>query len=118
MGKTVAGILLKPAETANKPVYIASFTPTQNEILSVLEETTGKKWTVEKISTVDAKTQGFEALGKGDMSGFVGILMASTYGPGNGNDFSKNAVLSNDLLGLPEEDLKTVTKALVEGNEV
>jgi nucleoside-diphosphate-sugar epimerase len=118
VGKTVAGILLKPAETANKPVYIASFTPTQNEILSVLEETTGKKWTVEKISTVDAKTQGFEALGKGDMSGFVGILMASTYGPGNGNDFSKNAVLSNDLLGLPEEDLKTVTKALVEGNEV
>lgn len=83
-----------------------------------MKEITGKEWTVEKITTADAKTQGFEALGKGDMSGFVGILMASTYGPGNGNDFSKNAVLSNDLLGLPEEDLKTVTKAIVEGKEV
>lgn len=114
----MAGILSHPAETANKSIYVASFTPTQNEILSVLEEATGEKWTVQKISTADAKIQGFEALGKGDMTGIVGVLMASTYGPGNGNDFSKDADLSNDLLGLPKEDLKTVTEAIVKGKDV
>jgi hypothetical protein len=52
------------------------------------------------------------------MSGFRGILMSSTYGPENGNDFTKHATLSNDLLGLPKEDLKTVTKAIIDGKDV
>lgn len=114
VAQAVAGILSKPAETANKRLFIASFTPTQNEILAVLEEATGKKWKTEKITTTDAKLKGYEALGKGDFSGIRGILMASTYGPANGNDFTKHTTLSNDLLGLPKEDLKTVTKAAVE----
>jgi len=114
VGQAVAGILSKPRETANKRIYVASFTPSQNEILAVLEEVTGKKWTTNKISIQDAKVQGFEKIGKGDMSGFAGILMSSTYGPACGNDFRKNATLSNELLGLPKEDLKTVTKAVVD----
>jgi len=114
IAQAVVSILSKPKETANKRLYIASFSPTQNEILSVLEELTGKKWKTEKISTEDAKVKGFEALGKGDFSGIANIVMSSTYGPANGNDFSKNATLSNDLLGLPKEDLKTVTKAVVD----
>jgi len=114
IAQAVVSILSKPKETANKRLYIASFSPTQNEILSVLEELTGKKWKTEKISTEDAKVKGFEALGKGDFSGIASILMSSTYGPANGNDFSKNATLSNDLLGLPKEDLKAVTKAVVD----
>ena len=83
-----------------------------------MEEATGKKWTTEHISTDEAKIKGFEALGKGDMSGFIGVLMASTYGKDNGNDFEKNAVLSNELLGLSAENLKDVTKAIVEGKDV
>lgn len=113
-GQAVAGILSKPQETANKRIYVASFTPTQNEVLAVLEELTGKKWTTNKISIQDAKAQGFEKLGKGDMSGIASILMSSTYGPDCGNDFTKHATLSNELLGLPKEDLKTVTKAVVD----
>lgn len=118
VGKAVSGILNNPAATANKSLYVASFTPTQNDILAVLENATGKKWEVEKITTADAMVQGFEALGKGDMSGLVGVLMASTCGPANGNNFTKNAVLSNDLLGLPKEDLNIVTRAILEGKDV
>jgi len=115
VGQAVAGVLSKPKETANKRIYIASFEPTQNEILAILEELTGSKWTTTKISTPDAKARGFEKFGKGDMyGGFVDVLMASTYGPENGGQFSKSAGLSNDLLGLPKEDLKTVTKAVVD----
>jgi hypothetical protein len=116
VGKAVAGILSKPAETANKGLFIASFTPNQNEILATLEEITGKKWAVEKASTTEALQQGREKLGKGDMSGFFQLLIASTLGPENGNNYEESATLSNDLLGLPKEDLKTVTKAVLEGN--
>ncbi|KAL6408677.1 hypothetical protein AUP68_07621 [Ilyonectria robusta] len=118
VGQAVASILSKPAETENKGLFIASFTPSQNEILAALEEATGKKWTVNKVGIADAISQGFEALGKGDLSGFVGVLMGSTYGPGNGNDFPKNGGVSNELLGLPKEDLKAVTAAIVEGKDV
>ncbi|KAH7116451.1 hypothetical protein EDB81DRAFT_733996, partial [Dactylonectria macrodidyma] len=100
VGRAIAGILSKPAETANKCLFVASFTPTQNQILATLEEVTGKKWSVNKISITDAITHGFQALGQGDMSGFMGVLMGSTYGPGNGNDFPKNVGVSNELLGL------------------
>lgn len=80
-----------------------------------MEELTGTKWTTTKISTPDAKARGFEALGKGDIhAGIVDVLMASSYGPENGNQFSKSAGLSNELLGLPKENLKTVTKAVVD----
>ncbi|KAH7118692.1 isoflavone reductase family protein [Dactylonectria estremocensis] len=118
VGQAVAGILAKPAETANKSLFVASFTPTQNEILAVLEEVTGEKWEVNKIGIADSITQGFQALGKGDMSGFVGVFMGSTYGPGNGNDFPKSGGLSNELLGLPKEDMKAVTAAILEGKDV
>ncbi|KAF7553248.1 hypothetical protein G7Z17_g3750 [Cylindrodendrum hubeiense] len=118
VGQAIAGILSKPAETANKGLFVASFTPTQNEILATLEEITEKKWAINKISITDAISQGFQALGNGDMSGFIGVLMGSTYGPENGNNFPENGGVSNKLLGLPKEDLKMVTKAVVEGKDV
>jgi len=117
VGLAVASILSKPSETANKSIYIQSFNPTQNEILAVLEEITDAKWKVDTISTGDALVQGYEKLGKGDMSGIVGVLMSSTYGAANGNDFTKHATLSNELLGLPKEDLKTVTREIVESGK-
>jgi hypothetical protein len=116
VGKAVAGILSKPAETANKGLYIASFTPNQNEILAALEDVTGKKWAVEKATSTEALQQGREKFGKGDMSGFLQLLLASILDPENGNNFEASATLSNGLLGLPKEDLKTVTKAVLEGN--
>jgi hypothetical protein len=54
VGLAVASILSKPAETANKSIYIQSFNPTQNEILAALEEITDMKWKVDTISTGDA----------------------------------------------------------------
>ena len=72
---------------------------------------------MDTISTGDALVQGYEKLGKGDMSGFVGVLMSSTYGPANGNDFGRYATLSNELLGQPKEDLKTVTREVVESGK-
>lgn len=117
VGLAVASILSKPAETANKSIYIQSFNPTQNEILAALEEVTEAKWKVDTISTGDALVQGYEKLGKGDMSGIIGVLMSSTYGPANGNDFTKHATLSNELLGLPKEDLKAVTREFLESGK-
>jgi hypothetical protein len=46
-------VLKHPEETANKYIQVASFVTTQNEVLSLLEEETGTKWTVEKKNTAD-----------------------------------------------------------------
>jgi len=118
VAKAVTAIFSKPAETANKPIYVASFTPTQNQILAVLEETTGEKWTVTKTTTAESLKVGQEKVQKGDLQGLSNLVLVAIYGPQYGSDFERNATLSNELLGLPKEDFKAVTKAIVEGKEV
>ena len=119
IGKAVAAILSKPAETANKELYIASFITTQNEILAALEKATGKKYNITKTTTSETFGQGHIKMDKGESAeGFRDVLRVSTYGKGHGNDFGGNATLSNDLLGLPKEDLYTVTEKVVEGEDV
>lgn len=49
----MGGILSNPAETANKCLFVACFTPSQNEISAILEIHSGK-WKVEKIGIAEA----------------------------------------------------------------
>ncbi|KAH7007439.1 hypothetical protein EDB80DRAFT_684673 [Ilyonectria destructans] len=117
VSQVVGGVLSIPAKTVNKCLFVASFTPSQNEILAILENHSGKL-TVENIGVPDAITQGFETSSKGDMSEYVGALMGSTSGPGNGNYFPTNGGISNELPKLPEENLVEVTNAIVDGRDV
>jgi hypothetical protein len=119
IAKAVAAILSKPAETANKELYIASFIPTQNEVIAAIEKATGKQYKITKTTTGEALQQGYEKMGKGQIrEGFTDALRASTFGKDYGNNFGGAGALSNDLLGLPKEDLYTVTKKVADGEEV
>lgn len=109
IGQAIAGVLKHPEETANKYIEVASFTTTQNELLKILEEETGAKWTVEHKKTEDSQKLADEKLSKGDYSAFGDYLKQYLYGDGKGQS-PKEAELANTMLGLPKEDLRATIK--------
>ena len=118
VGNAVVAVLSKPEETANQFIYVDSFTATQNEILTELEKATGERWKVTESTTEEAKAEGQALFAKGDYSGLLLLLKAIFLGEGYGSDFTKDAVLGNEKLGLPNQDLVSTVTALAAGKAV
>ena len=118
VGNAVVAVLSKPEETANQFIYVDSFTATQNEILAELEKATGERWRVTESTTEEAKAEGQALFAKGDYSGLLLLLKAIFLGEGYGSDFTKDAVLGNEKLGLPNQDLVSTVTALAAGRAV
>lgn len=113
IAKAVASILKHPQETANRYLSIASFQPTQNELLKIAEEETGSKWTVAHEDTSELQKIGEDKLAKGDYSAFLQLLRVHLYRDGEGHALKDNEK-ANKLLGLPEdEDLRAEFKKLL-----
>ncbi|KAI0506661.1 hypothetical protein F5B22DRAFT_622796 [Xylaria bambusicola] len=114
IGKAVAAVFKHPEPTTNRYISIASFNPTQNEILALVEKITGEKWTVNKVSTAEQQKIGLEKLGKGDYSAFSHFLRKRIHQDGAGLAVQgpDNAI---ELLGLQEEDLGGTIRAWLEG---
>ncbi|KAJ5939556.1 isoflavone reductase family protein [Penicillium verhagenii] len=53
-GVAVVKVLLKPKQTEDKPVFVASFTVSQGQVLEELEKAAGEKWEVRRMSSADA----------------------------------------------------------------
>lgn len=98
-------MLKHPEGTANKYLSIASFQPSLNEILQIVEEETGVDWTVERLSTKDLQKTGEEKLSKGDFSAFRELLRVHIHRDGDGHSVPEGE-LANGLLELPKEDLR------------
>jgi hypothetical protein len=111
-------VLSKPDQTANQFLYIDSFTATQNQILAELEAATGKTWEVSHSTTEACEKDGQELFAKGDYSGLMLLLKAIMLGPGYGSDFTKDATLANEFLGLPKQSLAETVAAVVAGKSV
>lgn len=110
IGKAVAAILKHPKETANQYLTIASVQPTQNEILKILEEETGSKWTVTHQDSKELQKIGEEKLSQGDFTAFFSLGAAHLYGDGVGHAL-KDSEKANKLLGLPEKgDLRDIVR--------
>ncbi|ROV91529.1 hypothetical protein VMCG_09466 [Cytospora schulzeri] len=103
IAKAVASILKHPDDTANKYLSVASFQPTLNQILQIVEGETGSKWTVDHVSTQDLQKVGEEKLANGDFSAFRELLRVHLYRDGEGHPVPKDE-LANKLLELPEEE--------------
>lgn len=112
IGKAVAAVLTNADATSNKYLSIASFTITQNQLLKIVEEESGAKWSVEPVKSSDLEAIGKEKLEKKDFSAFRDFLQAYLYK--DGGDSGK-AELANGLLGLNEEDPRPTIKAFLEG---
>ncbi len=125
---TVAAALL-PANytsTGNRYVYTASFTLTQTQLLAHLEVAAGggEKFQVSRSSVEELAASGLGKLATGDvMGGLVEIVPAGIYGYGGLNEFSEEARVWGERLGLGplEEELgevvmRSVRKVLLEGS--
>lgn len=116
-GLATVAILDKPAETANRYVFINSFRTTQNEILSALQTVTHQKWNVKHTTCEEESKIGNEKLEKGDWSGIGQVIMGASYSGGK-YDFAEGRELDNELLGLPmNEDLETTVERIVRGEQ-
>ena len=110
----VAKVLLKPEETINKPIFVASFTVSQREVLAALEKSTGSAWKVNTISSADALKKATELDDKDYSDGLKLLVLMLLYADDadRGANFEKFG-LSNKLLGLPEENLEEVIDRVV-----
>jgi hypothetical protein len=101
--------LTHPEETKNKSVYANSFTTSQNEILVALENATGKKWNVERVSSEDEARVGKGMLREGNMMGIMSIVKSIPFMKGWGGDFEGEGVdVMNGVLGLERESFNEV----------
>ncbi|KAK3378693.1 hypothetical protein B0T24DRAFT_137826 [Lasiosphaeria ovina] len=101
IAKGVAGVLKKPAETANRPVYIQETTVSQRRLYELAQKATGGPdgWTVQEVNTADILAQA-EAEKAKDPHSFKFIIVA-VYADGYGSLFDKEK-LDNELLGIKE----------------
>ncbi|KAI1149786.1 hypothetical protein F4825DRAFT_35716 [Nemania diffusa] len=110
IGKAIAAVLTHPEQTVNRYITIASFNPTQNQLLEIVEKLTGEKWTVNKLTTSEQQQIGAEKLSKGDYSAFSNFLRKRVYGDGSGLAV-QGADNALDVLGLEGEDVEASLQA-------
>lgn len=105
----VAKVLLNPEQTKNKPIFVASFTVSQREVLEALQKTTDTTWKVETMSSADALKRAADLDNKDHSEGLKLLILMLLYADDadRGADFGKFG-LSNGLLGLPEETMTGV----------
>ncbi|KZF22473.1 NAD(P)-binding protein [Xylona heveae TC161] len=114
VGTAVANSLARPSQTANKIVYVSSVVTTQNEVLAAYEKATGKKWQVKKESTEESAKIGGEKLAKGDLSGFINVVRAVTYGPQYAGNWEAGPGSDNELLAIPQENVFETVQRIVD----
>ena len=101
----IKNTLLLPKETANKKLYIASFSESANTIIATLEKVSGDKFQVTHVDGEEQKKIGNEKLAKGDFSGLMELIRYINLVEGYGGNYVHRE-LANDLLSLPKEDLE------------
>lgn len=115
ISKSIIAVLTHPAETANRLVFVESFTTTQLEILTVLEEITGGKWNVVAKTSEDLRAEGYKAMVEGDLMGAgVRLITAAVLGKEALEDHTNvEGGIWNEKLGLEGEDLEVELKRIL-----
>ncbi|KAF2026306.1 NAD(P)-binding protein [Setomelanomma holmii] len=112
IGKAVIKILEKPAETANKLLYVHSSYVTQLELLEALENATGDKFkridqdSEEELKVARPKMLSGDREAREEVVAVWGVVAS---------DWKEKEGFANTLLGLQEDDLdETVQKVVAE----
>jgi hypothetical protein len=115
LGRAVISVLEHPEKTANKNLHVASAETSQNAILAALEKATGSKFAVTKTTTEKELSEAGELLGKGDFSGALKLVRATSFGSTAGirANYAKEEELANDLLGLKLESVDDTVARVV-----
>ncbi|MCJ1380213.1 hypothetical protein MMC17_003316 [Xylographa soralifera] len=123
IGLSVARVLARPAQTANRSVYVSSFEVCMNDVLGALQKATGvpaPAWSVTHVDTdeqIAAANQELQASGStmsmGKMMAMGKLALASNLKEEYGADFEKLGLLDNGLLGMEKEDVDAVVAGVV-----
>ncbi|RAL01428.1 aromatic alcohol reductase, partial [Aspergillus ibericus CBS 121593] len=115
LGESVVSVLLRPEETKNRFVYVASVETTQKEILETIEKVTGAKWTVTDTTTEVQIADGFQKLAAGNFEGAFALVRATAFGntPGLKVNYVKDRELANEVLGLEWETVRETIERVV-----
>ncbi|KAK3348967.1 isoflavone reductase [Lasiosphaeria hispida] len=113
VGEATVAVLQHEEETANKYIEVAEFQVTQNQIIAILEEESGAKFTVSREKTSDLARIGLEKISRGEYhASFLDILQSITFVDGAPYAIPDD-VLANKTLGLQSRDLRDVLKDYV-----
>lgn len=112
IGLAVKNTLLIPEKTANKYLYINSFTVSQAQLLSAFEKATGKKWEVTYADAEEDKKEGLEKIAKGDFSGAAHLIRYINLTEGYGGNYMQYKDGANELLSLPKESLNEMVAGI------
>ena len=121
-GRGVAGLLALEEgvireKFRNGPLYVASFTVTQREMLEAVWRVTGTKegeWEVKYQGSRERYEQGLEEMKGGSREGFAKALYARGFFPGGGADFERERGLHNGVVGVEKEELDEAVGRAVE----
>ena len=110
VAQSVVGTLQKPDETKNKYIFVASFVTTQQKIIEQIEKIKGIEFETSSVSSKDLIGENLAKLKKGDYSGATTLIQTSFLNYEGLGDYTARETLSNELLGLPKEDLGEETR--------
>ena len=91
----VVGVLSKPDNFKNRPVYIHDFFVSQREILEVVEEELGTKFTINHVKSEDL------------LASFSGMIQETAWGKNSTSAWGTDD--DSKALGLKEKDLRIET---------
>jgi hypothetical protein len=100
----------------NNEIYIKAFLVSQQSLLDSVQRvtnTTLEDWKVTKRDVQEYMDEGTSLMQQGDfMNGLFKVLFACLYTPGLGGNYDEK--VSNNALGLPQEELAEEIKKAVE----
>ncbi|KAH7389119.1 isoflavone reductase [Cadophora sp. MPI-SDFR-AT-0126] len=116
IARSLIAILNHAEQTANKLVFVESFTTTQVQVLGALEKVTGEKWNVSHAQAADIRSEGFKAMAEGDLVG-GGVKVITTIVLGKEALEDHRGVeggIWNDKLGLVMENVEEEVSKVLE----
>ena len=113
IGLAVKNAMLVPEKTANKYVYIDSFTVSQNQVLAALQKVTSSNWETEHVDGEEQKKAGIEKMSKGDFSGAMALIRFINCVEGHGGNYADYQDSANADLSLPKVTLEEILENIV-----
>ncbi|KAL1592026.1 hypothetical protein SLS60_011618 [Paraconiothyrium brasiliense] len=124
ISQAVLAILRAPDEARNQIVYVSSFVTSQAKLLSIYKDVCGAEgWNVEYKSCEEGIASAKEdyAMARDRMSGMRALgrlALLSSITKGGGADFDAEGLSCNARLGVEGEDVKVVTRAVLQSYNV
>ena len=101
----------------NKTIFINSFTMSQKDMFDSVLRVTGDKpedWTINKEPARERYASAVEALQGGDRMAYVRMMYTRLFFDDGCGNFEARRGVSNEILGLPKEDLDEATVRAIE----